>query len=48
MEFAMEPRMNVMMRFASMNHQNSLREARPLKTAYFFQKRRKASVKEHP
>ena len=40
--------MNVMMTSASMNHQNSLREARPLKVAYFFQKRMNASGNGQP
>lgn len=30
---------------ANVHHQNSLREARPLKATYFFQKRRNASGK---
>ena len=38
----------LMMTAASVHHQNSLREARPLNTVYFCQKRRKASEKGHP
>lgn len=38
----------LMMTAASVHYQNSLREARPLNTVYFCQKRRKASEKGHP
>ena len=46
--FAMAASANEMMTLASMNHQNSLREARPLKVAYFLQNRVKASTNGHP